>query len=56
MAHYNDVSNRRDIDRGIAGQDLNLGKEETNAVIPFLQTLSGRDVYSDEKWPDPFSD
>jgi cytochrome c peroxidase len=56
MAHYNDVPNGRDIDRRVEGQNLNLDQEEVDAVIAFLKTLSGTDVYSNEKWSNPFSD
>ena len=36
------------------GQQLNLNATEINAVIAFLKTLSGNDVYTNEKWSDPF--
>lgn len=35
-------------------QQLNLTVPERNAVLAFLQTLSGTAVYSDPKWTDPF--
>lgn len=35
-------------------QQLNLNIPERNAVLAFLQTLSGTAVYSDPKWSDPF--
>jgi cytochrome c peroxidase len=40
--------------RGI-GQKLNLTGAEISALVAFLQTLSGRDVYINEKWSDPFA-
>jgi cytochrome c peroxidase len=36
------------------GQNLNLSETEINALIAFLQTLSGTNVYVDKKWSDPF--
>ena len=40
---------------GANNQVLNLGEEEKDALVAFLQTLSGSDVYENEKWSDPFS-
>ncbi|WP_299886227.1 cytochrome c peroxidase [uncultured Lacinutrix sp.] len=36
------------------GQQLNLTQVEIDAVIAFMQTLGGTEVYTDEKWSDPF--
>ncbi len=36
------------------GQQLNLTQAEVTAVITFLRTLSGTDVYTDMKWSNPF--
>jgi len=36
------------------GQSLNLTETEISALIAFLQTLSGTNVYIDKKWSDPF--
>ena len=36
------------------GQQLNLNATEVNALIAFLKTLSGTNVYTDTKWSDPF--
>jgi cytochrome c peroxidase len=36
------------------GQQLHLTAPEVNAVIAFLRTLSGTNVYSDAKWSNPF--
>lgn len=36
------------------GQQLNLNATEVNAVIAFLKTLSGTNVYVDAKWKNPF--
>jgi cytochrome c peroxidase len=36
------------------GQQLNLTANEVNAVVAFLRTLSGTDVYINRKWSNPF--
>lgn len=36
------------------GQQLNLTQNEKNAVIAFIKTLAGTNVYTDSKWSDPF--
>jgi cytochrome c peroxidase len=36
------------------GQKLNLVNTEVNAVVAFLETLSGTNVYSDTRWANPF--
>lgn len=36
------------------GQQLNLTQTERDAVIAFIRTLGGTDVYTNEKWSDPF--
>ncbi|MCB0519151.1 MAG: cytochrome-c peroxidase [Saprospiraceae bacterium] len=36
------------------GQRLNLTQQEKDALIAFLETLSGTEVYSDVRWGDPF--
>jgi cytochrome c peroxidase len=40
---------------GGVGQQLNLTATEVNTVIAFLKTLSGTDVYTNEKWANPFN-
>lgn len=35
-------------------QRLNLNATEVNAVMAFLKTLSGNNVYTDSKWSNPF--
>jgi cytochrome c peroxidase len=40
--------------RNGVGQQLNLTAVEVNAVVAFLRTLSGTDVYTNPKWSDPF--
>lgn len=36
------------------GQKLNLTNQEKNALVAFLRTLSGTDVYTNPMWSDPF--
>ncbi len=36
------------------GQQLNLNMQEVNAVVAFLRTLSGTDIYTNPRWSDPF--
>lgn len=38
------------------GQILNLTNEEITAMVAFLRTLDGEDVYTNEKWSDPFDE
>ena len=40
---------------GGVGQQLNLTSTEVNAVVAFLRTLSGSDVYTNPKWSNPFN-
>ncbi len=37
-------------------QRLNLDQNQKEALVAFLKTLSGRNVYTDEKWSDPFDE
>lgn len=36
------------------GQQLNLNNTEVDAVVAFLRTLTGTNVYTDAKWASPF--
>jgi cytochrome c peroxidase len=36
------------------GQQLNVTAAEVNAMVAFLRTLSGTNVYTDSKWRNPF--
>ncbi|WP_299276728.1 cytochrome c peroxidase [uncultured Psychroserpens sp.] len=38
------------------GQQLNLTQDERDAVIAFIQTLAGSDIYTNNKWSNPFND
>ncbi|MEM6261424.1 MAG: cytochrome-c peroxidase [Bacteroidota bacterium] len=39
---------------GGAGQQLNLTQDEREAVTAFIHTLSGNEMYTAERWSDPF--
>jgi len=39
---------------GPNAQRLNMTQQEVDAVVAFLKTLTGSNVYTDEKWSDPF--
>ena len=36
------------------GQNLSLSQTEKDALVAFIKTLSGSNVYTDTKWSDPF--
>lgn len=60
--HYNTINiapgntnlDSRLIPNGTDGQQLNLTPNEVNSVVAFLNTLTGNDVYTNEKWSNPF--
>jgi cytochrome c peroxidase len=57
--HYNLVPinpSNTNLDPRLQGPGGNLGltQQEKNALIAFLRTLTGSDVYSNPKWSDPF--
>lgn len=60
IAHYNNITNvpNANIDPRLTpggnGQQLNLTPAEIDAIAAFLRTLAGTDVYTNEKWSDPF--
>jgi cytochrome c peroxidase len=62
LNHYNTINLNQNqnpnLDPRLApnriGQNLNLTETEINALIAFLQTLSGTNVYVDKKWSNPF--
>lgn len=60
LEHYNAISiaNNASLDNrlkpGGSGQNLNMTVAEKNALIAFLRTLAGSNVYSDAKWSNPF--
>jgi cytochrome c peroxidase len=62
LGHYNTipiVQGNTSLDArlmpGGIGQNLNLTPAETAALVAFVRTLSGRDVYTNEKWSNPFN-
>lgn len=62
MGHYNTipiVQGNTSLDArlmpGGIGQNLNLTPAEIAALVAFVRTLSGRDVYTNEKWSNPFN-
>jgi cytochrome c peroxidase len=58
--HYNVINpaQNTNLDPRLApnriGQKLNLTQAESAAIIAFLQTLTGTNLYTDKKWSDPF--
>ncbi len=62
IGHYGDLTNQAvnnpNLDPRLKpngfGQKLNLNANEVNAVVAFLKTLSGTNVYTDPKWSSPF--
>lgn len=60
LNHYNNINiaGNNNLDSrlrpGGNPQQLNLTDTERDAVIAFLGTLSGSDVYTNEKWSNPF--
>ena len=59
--HYNAIPNsslNADLDNrlrpGGNPQQLNLTENEKSAIVAFLRTLTGTDVYTNEKWSNPF--
>lgn len=60
LEHYNTISaaNNMFLDNRLrpagSGQNLNMTTAEKNALIAFLKTLAGSNVYVDLKWSNPF--
>jgi cytochrome c peroxidase len=62
VGHYNNIAalpGNTNLDPRLVpngnGQKLNLTGAEMSALVAFLQTLSGKDVYTNEKWGSPFN-
>ena len=62
VGHYNNIpaqpgNNNLDARLNPGGnlQKLNLSGAEINAIVAFIQTLSGKDVYTNGKWGSPFN-
>ncbi|MFY7788136.1 MAG: cytochrome-c peroxidase, partial [Thermoflexibacteraceae bacterium] len=59
LGHYNDkVADNPLLDRRLKPnnrvQRLNMTTQETEAVIAFLRTLAGKNVYTAPQWSNPF--
>ncbi len=60
VTHYNIIipAQNTNLDPRLApngiGQKLNLTLSEQTAIIAFLQTLTGTNLYTDKKWSNPF--
>lgn len=61
LGHYNDINapaRNTNLDPRLRpnniGQKLQMTPNEITAVVQFLRTLSGKNVYVDKKWSDPF--
>ena len=60
LLHYNNLTTSLNpqLDPGLRPggnpQRLNMTQQEVDAVVAFLKTLTGSNVYTDEKWSDPF--
>jgi len=61
ILHYNTINRREGnnnldprLTPGGSPQQLQLTDAEINALVAFLQTLSGNNVYTDKKWSNPF--
>jgi len=60
--HYNQIPNdptNTNLDPRLLGpggqpQNLNFTQAQKDALVAFLETLAGTNVYTDEKWSDPF--
>ena len=67
IEHYNSIDpiNQQNIDpillrnggpNGPQGQNLNLSNDDKIALVDFLRTLTGSDMYTNVKWSNPFID
>ncbi|TFF35772.1 cytochrome-c peroxidase [Mucilaginibacter psychrotolerans] len=61
VAHYNQITvnpanTNLDprLNGGGRGQNLRLSADQQTAIVAFLATLSGKDVYTNKKWGNPF--
>jgi len=61
IEHYDDINrtpNNNNLDQRLArggGVQLNMTQQEITAVVAFLETLTGSDMYTNEKWSNPFN-
>jgi cytochrome c peroxidase len=61
LGHYNSINTparNTNLDARLRpnnrGQQLLMTPDEVTAVVQFLRTLTGKNVYVDKKWSDPF--
>ncbi len=61
LAHYNSIAaapRNTNLDPRLKpnniGQNLQMTPTETDAMVAFLRTLTGKDVYTNKKWGSPF--
>jgi len=58
LAHYDSIEPVPGIDQRLTpagqGQQLGLTDVETSALVAFLRTLAGEDLYTNVMWSDPF--
>jgi len=63
LEHYNDIQESTGMENPFVDtrlkngqfiQKLNMTDEEFDGVIAFFKTLTGTDLYTNEKWSDPF--
>jgi cytochrome c peroxidase len=60
--HYNEIdptgNNNLDprLRPGGNAQQLNMTLDEKNALVAFMETLTGEDIYTNPKWSNPFMD
>jgi cytochrome c peroxidase len=57
IEHYNTIVHNpanTNLDPDLKGQNLNLTQTKKDALIAFLKTLTGSNLYTDKKWSDPF--
>ena len=53
--HYSTgISSNPNLDNRLDGPNLNLSTAQINQLVAFMRTLSGTNIYTDEKWSDPF--
>lgn len=59
LDHYDNITPNPRIANRLApngiGQQLRLTTDEKQAITSFIKTLSGTNVYTDQKWSDPFT-
>ncbi len=61
LDHYNDIGRMNaytnldpTLSRGGRGE-LNMNNQEKHALITFIKSLSGKNIYSEEKWSNVFN-